>query len=189
MPELRALLLSLPYVATGVIIDRPGYFRRYRTEHRHGLWHMDKTAFCILIERVAKFAQLNDRRLEVVFEESGKVEDRAILEYMRSLKADGLPFNTGRMADYQPLEAEDFRSIVLGEPHRKRKSLPQLQIADLVLFPIAKGRYQPDYRPYQELKDAKKLIDDNLPEALRPHCGIKYSCFDTPEKPKAQEES
>jgi len=150
---------------------------------------MDKTAFSILIERAAKFAQINERRLEVVFEESGKYEDRAIMEYMRSLKADGLPFNTGRMADYLPLQAKDFKDIVLGEPHRKKKSLPQLQIADLVLFPIAKGRYQPDYRPYLELKEARKLIDDHLPEALRSHCGIKYSCFDPLEKPKAQEKS
>jgi len=187
MPALRALLLSLPYIATGVIIDRPGYFRRYRSEHTDGLWHMDKTAFCILIERAAKFAQHNGRHLEIVFEESGRYEDRAIMEYMRSLKADGLPSNTGRMADYQPLQAEDFRNIVLGEPRRKKKSLPQLQIADLVLFPIAKGRYDPDYRPYVELKDAGKLIDDHLPDNLRTHCGIKYSCFDTPEKPKAQE--
>lgn len=189
MPALRELLVSLPYLATGVIIDRPGYFQRYQSQHRDGLWHMDKTAFSILIERTAKFAEANGRKLEVVFEESGKHEDRALMGYMKSLKTDGLPFNTDRMADYQPLQAEDFRRIVLGDPHRKRKSLPQLQIADLVLFPIAKGRYQSDYRPYLELKEARKLIDDHLPEPLRAHCGIKYSCFDTPEKPKAQEKS
>jgi len=187
MPELRKLLLSLPYLATGVIIDRPGYFRRYRSEHQGGLWHMDKTAFNILIERTSKFVESKGRQLEVVFEESGKFEDRAIMKYMRSLKSDGLPFDTDRMSNYQPLQAEDFRRIVLGEPHRKRKSLPQLQIADLVLYPIAKGRYQPDYRPYLELKEERKLIDEHLPEELRPNCGIKYSCFDTAEKPKAQE--
>jgi len=187
MPALRELLVSLPYVAVGVIIDRPGYFRRYQLAHCDGLWHMDKTAFSILIERAAKFADLKNRKLEVVFEESGKLEDRAIIEYMASLKLDGQPFNPDSMSSYEPLQAADFKRIVLGEPRRKRKVLPQLQIADLVLYPIAKSRYDSTYRPYLELKDAKKLIDDHLPENLQAHCGIKYSCFDTPEKPKAQE--
>jgi hypothetical protein len=72
---------------------------------------------------------------------------------------------------------------------RKNKSLPQLQLADLVLFPIAKGRYQPGYRPYMDLMNAGKPIDDQLPESLKEVCGIKYSCFDTSERPKAQEEA
>lgn len=187
MPALREMLVSLPYLATAVIIDRPGYFQRYRSAHGDSLWEMDKTAFSILIERTAKFAESEGRKLEIVFEESGKLEDRAIVRYMKSLKADGLPFDENSMSDYRPFQAEDFRRIVLGEPHRKRKALPQLQIADLVLYPIAKGGYQKNHRPYLELKDAGKLIDDHLPEPLKPHCGIKYSCFDTPEKPKAQE--
>lgn len=189
MPELREFMLSQPFVATATIIDRPGYFRRYRELHQGSPWEMDKTAFNILIERTAKFADHHGRQLEIVFEASGKKEDRALMSYSRELKAKGMPFNTNRMATYEPLSAADFQRIVLGDPHRKNKSLPQLQLADLVLFPIAKGRYQPGYRPYMDLMNAGKLIDDQLPESLKEVCGIKYSCFDTAERPKAQEET
>ena len=53
-----------------------------------------------------------------------------------------------------------------------------LQIADLYLYPIAKGGYDPTYRPYVELMEAGRLIDAKFNEADRPLLGIKYSCFD-----------
>src|SRR3546814_8714594 len=37
-----------------------------------------------------------------------------------------------------------------------------LQIADLVLFPMAKAGYAPEYRPYAKLAEAGKLIDFHL---------------------------
>ena len=44
---------------------------------------MCKTAFSILIERAAKFADEQDRFLEVVFEGAGKKEDHDLKRYLR----------------------------------------------------------------------------------------------------------
>ena len=186
MPELNQFLLSLPVVVIGAIIDRPGYFERYRTTHRDDLWNMDKTAFCILIERAAKFADHQGRQLEIFFEQTGKREDSAIIQYMKELKKSGGPFDTNKMAGYKPLSSDDYRRIVLGEPRAKTKKMATIQIADLLLYPIAKGGYDPEYRPYKDLKAAGKLIDDHLPDDLRSTCGIKYSCFDSRKKKGAE---
>ena len=43
---------------------------------------------------------------------------------------------------------------------------------------MAKGGYDPSYRPYKKLMEAEKLIDSHVPEDQIPFRGIKYSCFD-----------
>ena len=53
---------------------------------------MCKTAYSILIERAAKYADREDRKLEVYFEQAGKKEDRNILIYTKELKVHGSPF-------------------------------------------------------------------------------------------------
>lgn len=65
----------------------------------------------------------------------------------------------------------------MGEPKRRTKKTPMLQVADLMLYPMAKGGYDPTYRPYVDLMAAGKLIDALLPVEDRPTLGIKYSCF------------
>jgi len=186
MPALNEFLVSLPIVATAVIIHRPGYFARYLSQHQHDLWQMDKTAYSILIERAAKFADMHGRKLEVFFEQTGKREDRALKQYGKELKRDGLPFNNDNSSAYQPLSAEDFRRIILGDPEERTKDFALTQLADLVIYPIAKAGYDPEYRPYKELAAAGRLVDSHLPDGTRADCGIKYSCFDTPKRPKAQ---
>jgi hypothetical protein len=52
-----------------------------------------------------------------------------------------------------------------------------LQIADLILYPMAKAGYEPTYRPYVDLMAAGKVIDALLPPSDRPSLGVKYSCF------------
>jgi len=52
-----------------------------------------------------------------------------------------------------------------------------IQIADLILYPLAKAGYDPDYRPYKMLKEHGKLIDCFLDENDVSSLGIKYSCF------------
>ena len=52
------------------------------------------------------------------------------------------------------------------------------QVADLLLYPMAKGRYGRTYRPYCDLRARGKLIDCVLSEEEVPTLGIKYSCFD-----------
>src|SRR3546814_15128376 len=84
-------LLSLPIVALACVINRPGYVARYKGRYNEQLWLMCKTAFSILVERAAKFADDEGRQLEIYFEGAGPKEDRDIVQYMRSLKAAGSP--------------------------------------------------------------------------------------------------
>ncbi len=53
-----------------------------------------------------------------------------------------------------------------------------IQLADIVLYPMVKGGYEPNYRPYRHLMENKKLIDAVLAPEDLPSCGIKYSCFE-----------
>ena len=176
--ELEEWLLSLPIVCIACAIHRPGYVERYKDLCRDRLWLMCKTAYSVLIERAAKFAERESRKLEVYFEQSGKREDRRILSYAKELKANGMPFEEATSDSYNPFKAEDFRRVALGAPQRCEKTVPMIQLADLVLFPIAKGRYHPRYRPYAKLVNSGKLIDSCLNDRERHQIGIKYSCFE-----------
>ncbi|WP_292524673.1 hypothetical protein [Mesorhizobium sp.] len=139
---------------------------------------MCKTAYCILIERAAKYARSQDCKLRVFFERAGKAEDRDLVAYMRILKTQGMPFDGANSAGYGSLTAEEFKDIVRGEPRGRTKATPMLQIADLYLYPMAKGGYDPSYRPYRALMGHKRLIDAHLPPEELASRGIKYSCFD-----------
>ncbi|MBW9054422.1 DUF3800 domain-containing protein [Rhizobium mesosinicum] len=176
-PELDAFILGLPVIGIAAVIDRPGYVLRYREKYNERLWLMCKTAYSILIERAAKFADSEGRTLRVFFEESGKHEDRDLIAYAKAVKAEGMPFAGEGAAAYESLPPEEFRRIVMGEPKRRTKKAPMLQIADLMLYPMAKGGYDPTYKPYVDLMQAGKLIDALLREEDRPNLGIKYSCF------------
>ena len=182
LTNLQSFLLSLPFVAIACILDRPGYSIRYQDVYHNELWPLSKTVFSILLERAAKFADSSSRKLEVYFEESGKKEDGRIVRYLREMKQDGNPFNKGDSGGYSPLSSEDYRRIVLGEPHRLTKQSPQLQIADLILYPLAKSGYDSEYSPYKVLKETGMLIDCQIPENEVDTRGIKYSCFDTQQK-------
>ena len=180
--ELQDFLLSLPFIAIACIVDRAGYSFRYCNIYHNALWPMSKTVFSILIERAAKFADSNNRKLGIYFEESGKREDGRLIRYLRELKQQGNPFDETISGKYVPLSADDYRRIVLGEPHRLTKKSPHLQLADLVLYPIARSGYDPDYRPFVALKDAGKLIDCHVPKDKIHERGNKYSCFEERQK-------
>jgi hypothetical protein len=62
-----------------------------------------------------------------------------------------------------------------------------IQVADLVLFPMAKAGYEPSYRPFTQLKAAGRLIDCYLKAEDLPSRGIKYSCFDAPKTKSSAE--
>ncbi len=176
--DLDGLILSLPFVAMACVIDRPGYMARYEGKHAEP-WLLCKTAFSILVERSAKYARSLDRRLVIYFEESGKHEDRAIQAYARDLKTVGMPFEGATQAGYRSLAAEDFRSLVQGEPNRITKAVPMVQFADLVLYALSKGGYAPDYPPFRALHDRRRILDALLPAEDLPQLGVKYSCFET----------
>ncbi|MBS0155182.1 MAG: DUF3800 domain-containing protein [Nitrospira sp.] len=184
MPALQEYLLSLPLLGIACVIHRPGYVARYKNTYRESLWYMCKTAFTILVERSAKYADEQGRKLEIVFEGTGKREDRDIKRYLKELKTIGNPFNQQSSQGYRPLSPADFTRIILGEPHQKTKDIPMLQVADLILYPIAKAGYDRSYRPYVKLKEERKLIDCWLSDDQIQFRGIKYSCFDGAKKEK-----
>jgi hypothetical protein len=180
LPDLEDMLLSLPILGIAAIVHRPGYVERYKELYRDRIWMMSKTAYSVLIERSAKYAHSKNRKLRVFFEGAGRAEDAETIAYARALKKDGMPFNQENSVSYGALTAEEFQDIVQGEPRRKTKATPMMQIADLVLYPMAKGGYDPSYRPYRKLLDHGKLIDSILKPEQLPMCGIKYSCFPKP---------
>ena len=52
-----------------------------------------------------------------------------------------------------------------------------LQIADLYLYPIAKGGYDKSYQPYIDLMNSNRLINSYVSLKEQATLGIKYSCF------------
>lgn len=176
--DLEALLLSIPVVGIACAIDRPCYNERYKSIHGPERWLMCKTAFSILVERSAKYAIRKGAKLQIFHEEWGKAEDRDLIQYLKDLKSKGMPFDKGTSAPYESLGPQRFREVVLGGPRRLTKKSGIMQIADLYLYPIIKGGYEPSYEPYGKLVKAGKLIDCTLSSEQMPALGIKYFCFD-----------
>lgn len=185
MADLESMILSLPALGIACVIDRPGYHTRYAEKYREP-WMLCKTAYAILVERAAKYADSKGAKLEIYFEQAGGKEDKAIMLYAKSLRVDGMPFEDGgRAAGYANLVPADFGRIILGEPHRVTKKVPMIQFADMLLYPLAKAGYEPDYPPYRKLIDEGKVIDATLNAGDVKSLGVKYSCFDRTALPEA----
>ncbi len=175
--DISDLINSTNLACIACVIDRAGYNNRYREKYGRQRWQLSKTAFPILIERSAKFAIREERKLNVYFEKSDKNIDLELLSYFREMKQNGMPFDRATSAAYNPLNNVKF-SEVLYDCKGKNKSSPLMQIADLVLFPICVAGYDNNNISYVNLKENKKLIDDCLPNDASKKEGIKYSCFD-----------
>lgn len=177
--DLNDYLCEIPVVGFAAVVNRIGYNDRYEEKYGEKRWWMCKTAFSILVERATKFALANNGQLKLRFEEAGKKEDRAIINYCKDLKSSGMPFDSETSSKYSFLKANDFQGVLVGEPERQTKKSPLLQIADLYLYPMVKGGYDKMYAPYRMLMEKNKLIDALLPDEEVENRGIKYSCFDT----------
>jgi Protein of unknown function (DUF3800) len=176
--ELNDMLLAQPVLGFACVIDRPGYNSRYAEKHGQDRWLMCKTAYCILLERAAKFVHSQNGIMEVFFEEAGRTEDRNLQNYHRLLKLEGMPFDKGNSSQYGGLSKDDFNKIVLGDAQRLTKDSPLIQLADMYLYPIVKGGYDKDYQPYRDLMRANRIVDAIIDNDMRSTNGIKYSCFD-----------
>lgn len=177
--DLNNFLCNIPVIGIAAVIDRVGYNVRYEEKYGDERWWMCRTAFSILVERATKYVSERGGRLKLRFEEAGKKEDRAIMEYNKNLKVAGMPFDSTTSSKYAFLKPEEFKSILIGEPERQTKKSPLLQIADLYLYPMVKGGYHKDYAPYKLYMENKKLIDAILSADEISSKGIKYSCFNT----------
>ena len=161
LTELESFILDSPIVCIACVIDRPGYVARYADKYPKP-WLLCQTAFAILVERASKYARERDGRLAVYFEKAGKKEDRAIASYMRELKSVGMPFSGSAAAGYESLSAPEFRAILQGEPNRVTKAVPMIQLADLVLYAMARGGYEERYPPFRALHARGRTIDTRL---------------------------
>ncbi len=183
--ELYNLMKDIPVLGIACVIDRPGYNDRYLARYGRQRWDLCKTAFSICVERAAKFAALNNSRLKVFPERSDPSSDKKLKEYYDSLRKDGLPFDPGNSDKYTPLKSTDLHTT-LCEFKTKHKSSPMAQFADLYLWPICMGGYDPDNRPYKRLIQDGKLINCVISAEQKEKMGIKYSCWELAEKTKAR---
>ena len=129
----------------------------------------------ISVERAAKFARENGCKLNVFVEKSDPKTDKAVEGYFKALKQDGHPFDKQSASKYVPLEQPELRNI-LYDFKTKNKSSPMMQVADLYLYPMCRGGYQPDYRAYDALVSDSKLIDCHVADIAT--LGVKYYCFE-----------
>lgn len=88
-----------------------------------------------------------------------------------------MPFGGPDAAKYAAMSADEMRET-LYDLKFKKKTSPMAQLADLYLYPMARGGYQPGYLPYTMLMENNKVIDAVISDEDRPHLGIKYSCFE-----------
>lgn len=176
--ELSTFLVSIPVIGFATVVSRPGYNVRYKNVYGDDRWSLCKTAYNILVERVAKYVDMQGATFEVFFESSGKKEDEIIKQYARILKKDGQPFDTETSSSYRPYPPKKFKEVMLGEPRERTKKCIFTQIADLYLYPMVKRKYDPMYRAWVELHNARRIVDSLLEDDFIDTLGIKYSCFD-----------
>lgn len=177
MRDLTRMLTTIPVLGIACVIDRPGYEARYRRMYGRNQWNLCQTAFCIAVERAAKYAHSIGHTLRVLPECSSRVEDQRLVRYFNDMRAKGLPFDSGRSGQYAPLSNDQCGKTLI-ELRFKRKQSPLVQIADLYLWPIANERYCPGGRPYAAFHNAGRLIENVLSDEEIDALGTKHFCFE-----------
>lgn len=178
LEDLSNTITSLPIIVHACVISRQGYHARFLEQYGDTTWEMMKSAFSILVERSVKYVSDRGESIMIYYEESGKREDRLLKQYFKDIRNSGHPFNPANASKYSPLSAEQISQCLRGI-EGKKKSNPILQIADLCLYPVARGKDKPNDKAYLALKENQLLIDSCLnSEEIRTR-GIKYYCFDS----------
>ncbi|GAA0284381.1 DUF3800 domain-containing protein [Rhodovulum strictum] len=173
--ELDQLVLDDRLIAHACVICRPGYRDRYLEKYPDSTrWAMSKTAFDISVERAAKLAMRDGRKLDVVYERTGEKEDKLLERYFADLKAAGMGFCAENSRRYGPLTGAQFMDH-LNVIWSDGKGNPLLQLADLVVHPVSQITSGKQNRAYNQLVERKMLLDfKHEDEAV----GVKYSCYD-----------
>ncbi|MCT8970879.1 DUF3800 domain-containing protein [Microbaculum marinisediminis] len=172
----RGVLCTSPVIGIGCVIDRPGYVARGYLEEYNDKWLLCRSAFDITVERAAKIARLEQRKLHVVFEQDPAVNE-IVTNYFRNLKSNGMGFSAKSSEKYNPLGVSDFQET-LGRIQHKPKNHPLLQVADSYIYSISRWRYDKKFWLYRSLRDSRRIADFALSREHLPHLGIKYYCFD-----------
>ena len=172
----RRVLCESPAIGLGCVIDRPGYVKRGYLESYNDKWLLCRSAFDIAVERAAKIARLEDRKLHIVFESDPAMNDK-VKSYFQNLKTKGLAFDGERSNRYAPLTKEQFTET-LGRIDHKPKEHPILQIADSYIYAIARHKYEQRYWLWRHLRDRKRIADFAVPDGMSKTLGVKHYCFD-----------
>ena len=184
--ELYHLMAQFTGIGIACVIDRPGYKARYAKQYpEEKKWLLCKSAFSIVVERAAKFAASHSAKLRVYAEKSDRKTDARLKGYYDELRLDGMPFDTSNSEQYDPMGQGGLRGV-LYDFKTKNKTSALTQLADLYLWPMCIGGYDRENRPYARLISDQKLIDCHLAPGQLGTLGVKYYCFDSPEKTKAQ---
>lgn len=177
--DYHATLASLPVIGQACVVHRPGYRDRgYGSREGDAKWDLCRTAFNILIERAAKIAATDGRRLRVKYEGSDRDADHALRTYWALLKgARGLGFNATNAAKYDPFPPEKLAATLI-DLERKDKKSKLMQLADSFVLSLSRGRYQKDFSTLLAIKQAGIISDDIVGPERATAEGVKYSCFD-----------
>ena len=177
MEDLSTTITSLPIIVHACVVSRQGYHNRYLKKYGDNTWEMMKSAFSILVERSVKFVGDKEESIMIYYEEAGKKEDGLLKQYFKEIRESGHPFDNNNASKYSPLSAEQISKCLRGI-EGKKKSNSILQIADLCLYPVARGKDRPSDRAYIALKENRILVDSRLSSEEIQSRGIKYYCFD-----------
>jgi hypothetical protein len=180
--EYRRFLARVKVAGTACVIDRPGYVARgYGKREGDAKWLLCRSAFDIVIDRAAKFADLKKRRLRVFYERADPVTDKLIEGYFRNIKIGGLAFDEQTSAKYAPLSQVQLAHLLIGI-EGKDKQNKILQIADSYLYAIARGSYQRKFDIYRKIAESGKLVTSQVDGSKASVIGVKTYCFELVKK-------
>jgi hypothetical protein len=179
--DLGSMMTSVPLLGIACVVDRPGYMARYDELYGERKWLLCKTAFCVVVERAAKYARRLELKLRVYVERSDKKTDKNVRGYYDALRSGGMPFSATTSAKYKPLSATELRETLYDIKFKEKSSVP-MQFADLYLWPMCKNAYGDDVT-HANLRASGRLIECELDETETPEMGTKYSCFDSQPEP------
>ncbi len=177
LESIGKMFVELPLAVHACVVNRRQYLARYSEQYGILTWEMKRSAFEILLERGARYAQMNNGRLLVIVESSGPSEDKNLEKYFYKFCKTGASFNPARSAKYDPMTPDELTST-LAKLDFDDKASAGLQLADLCLFPVGTHRFYDENIAYDILNNNQKLIDHRLRDEDKPRLGIKYYCFD-----------
>jgi hypothetical protein len=174
----RTFLAMLPVAGTACVIDRPGYMARgYGSRIGDAKWMLCRSAFDIVVERAAKVAKHQGRRLKIFYEMADPDTNDMVEGYFYNIQESGMAFDAATSAKYLPLTAADFGYLLL-DIEGKEKSNRLMQIADSFVYAIARGSYERKFAIYRRIAEAGKLITSQVPPEMAGIMGIKTYCFE-----------
>jgi hypothetical protein len=173
----RTFLATLPVAGTACVIDRPGYVARgYGKRSGDSKWLLCRSAFDIVVERSAKLAKQQGRRLKIFYEMADPSTNQMIENYFYNIKENGLGFDAATSAKYLPLIQEDFRHLLL-DIEGKDKTNRLMQVADSYIYAIARGSYERKFNLYRRLAEAGRLVTSQVDPKFAGILGVKTYCF------------